>query len=117
MLFRSHRLEVDCALGHSAKDTGSVVGATAHEFGHAVENHLRATGQFTPELQAAVDSEWSRGPSGVSAEVGEYAAKSRQELFAEAFAEYKCSDSPRSAAKTIGVHIDNILREEDINIQ
>jgi len=91
--------------GGSANGTGSISGVIAHEYGHVVENHLRATGQFD-EIAIEVQQTFDLGPLLVSSEVSAYARKSEQELFAEAFAEYQMMDHPRPFAERIGKLVD-----------
>lgn len=106
------------AKGWSAEKTGSVAGVTAHEFGHLVEYHLVSTGQFTAELQDALDGVWAQGTDTVSREVSQYGAigdnpspddRIQHELFAELFAEYQLNSEPRDAALRVGHLIDDIL--------
>jgi hypothetical protein len=91
--------------GGSAEGTGSISGVIAHEYGHVVENHLRAMGQFD-DIAAEVQETFDFGPLLVSSEVSAYARKSKQELFAEAFAEYQMKDHPRPFAERLGKLVD-----------
>jgi hypothetical protein len=93
----------------SAEGTGSMSGVVAHEFGHLVENHLEATGRFG-EVEAEIDALRSKGVEAVKSEISNYAWKSRQELFAEVFAEYQMNPHPSETALRIGAIVDRHLR-------
>ena len=42
--------------------------------------------------------------------VSDYAAKDAKEFFAECFAEYMCSDNPRTVAAEFGKQLEEIMR-------
>ncbi len=100
------RMRLDEAAGFSAQGAGSMRGVVAHEFGHAVENHLRHTGDYYQVAGKVIDDVTVHGGNWITENVGFYAKTSPQELFAELFAEYQCSEYPRETAQKLGLAID-----------
>jgi hypothetical protein len=100
------RLRLDEAAGFSARGVGSMRGVVSHEFGHAIENQLLRDGTYDEVAAGIINDIHSRGADWVSENIGEYATKNKQELFAELFAEYECADQPREEALKLGRSID-----------
>jgi hypothetical protein len=94
--------------GESSQGSGSMSGVVAHEFGHLVEYHLQESGQLD-EVNDRLSEIKANGRHYVRDEVSTYANKSDAELFAELFAEYQLSDSPREPARILGTTVDKIL--------
>lgn len=96
--------------GDSSEGTGSMSGVVAHEFGHLVEYHLEAKGDFD-DIKEKLGELESQGRIHVREHVSTYATKNEAELFAELFAEYQLSNEPRDPARSVGEMVDRKLRQ------
>jgi len=101
--------------GHNS--TANMAGVIAHEFGHAIQNHLELTKSFQQiKYQLAIMR--MRGDTAVAREVSMYGASHNghgdpnKELFAELFADYIMSRSPSKNAEFIGHMTDDALKSE-----
>ena len=89
-----------------------------HELGHSVDNYLscnlhlfgvqgkKNTDFVSNKVRAQILKESGMKLGDIKSEVSEYATTNAHEWFAECFAEYMTSDSPRKCAKTLGEWIE-----------
>lgn len=101
--------------GHNS--TANMAGVIAHEFGHAVQNHLELTKSFR-QIKEQLARMRAKGDTPVAREVSMYGASHsghrdpNRELFAELFADYIMSSSPSENAQLIGRMTDAALKAE-----
>lgn len=103
------RLRRTSQRGWSAPGVGSVCGLITHEFGHLVYQELLSSGRLDSTVGALLDEYWQQGEDWIRENISGYAARKPRELFAETFAEYLLSPSPRKVATEIGCAIDRCL--------
>ena len=101
--------------GHNS--TQNMAGVIAHEFGHAVQNHLELTKSFR-QIKEQLARMRVKGDTPVAREVSMYGASHsghgdpNKELFAELFSDYIMSSSPSENAQVIGHMTDDALKAE-----
>ncbi len=89
----------------------------AHEFGHALQNHLEITDSFAP-IKAHLVRMRAKGDIAIAREVSAYGvgctAKggADEELFAELFADYIMTTSPSPNAKIVGKMVDAAMNSQ-----
>jgi hypothetical protein len=105
-------LEDQVANGGHPIGTGSIAGVITHEFGHLLANDLRVNHAVVYEKAVApvLNDLSSNESTEIKTEVSGYAAKSSDELVAEAFSEYQLSPSPRRCALLLGEAMDTAYR-------
>ena len=109
------QLARDQRTGWSA--TGSLSGVIAHEFGHAVQNHLELTNKFETIREHLMGMR-GKGAHSVAREVSGYATVCSNagdptgELFAEMFSDYIMNRSPSKNAKVVGKVAEAALKSE-----
>jgi hypothetical protein len=82
------------------QSNGGLKQTVTHELGHFLRNQL--TGPQTVALDTAINDYLRQNNVSVASALSRYGSKSRHELTAEAWAEYKLSPSPRPLAKLVG---------------
>lgn len=87
-----------------------------HELGHALNGYLTKMGTFgktdvSKKLRDKVIKNCNIPLSKMRTEVSGYATKNHSEWFAEAFAEYMCSEQPRQVAQEVGRLLEEIMKE------
>lgn len=113
--------EVECAWSPKGTTWES---ALMHELGHAIDDYLTYTLQLGGELRGKprpvssvlrpkVMSKCGLAVSdeNIKLSVSEYAAENPKEWFAECFAEFMDSDTPREVAKEFGRQLEELLKE------
>jgi hypothetical protein len=97
--------------------TGALSGVIAHEFGHAVQNHLELTNSFDT-IREHLMGMHSKGAASIAREVSGYATVCSNggdptgELFAELFSDYVMNRSPSRNAKVVGKLAEATLKSE-----
>ena len=93
-----------------------------HELGHALDGYLAASEHLfgangkgkndfvSNKIRAKVLREAGLKVEDIGKEVSDYATKNPHEWWAECFAEYLCSDSPRKCATEFGKMLDEIMK-------
>lgn len=95
----------------------NLAGVIAHEFGHALQNHLELTDSFG-QLREHLMRMRAKGDTAVAREVSMYATDCGQsgdptkELFAELFCDYIMSASPSPNAKLVGKMTDAAMNSQ-----
>lgn len=98
--------------------------AVTHELGHAIDDYLtmeKHAGGFNMKtlvpndasqvLRTEVLKELKLGQIDIGGELSNYATKSHREFFAEAFAEYMDSTSPRPVAQLLGEKLEKLMEK------
>lgn len=111
----------DVEIGWHPKGCDTIKSVVIHELGHSLDGYLAvkqnamgATGKngkfVSNKLRPKVAKASGVKVGDMGKEVSRYATKDVQEWFAESFAEFMCSPSPRKVAVELGKQLDEIMK-------